>query len=420
MRKIFVALFVILGFTMLFLGFAGAVVKAEAADSNSWASKSRMPTERFGLGAADANGLVYAIGGTHYAIINGVSTPAPTSANEAYDPTTDTWRTKTPLPTPITNFGIATYQNKIYCIGGTTNEVYDPEKDVWQLLTPMITPRTDLQANAVGGKIYLIGGNNATTVGPSQISNLNEVYDPTTDAWTTKSPLPSAVSDYASTIVNGRIYIISGRSQSGLSDAVQVYDPQSDSWSNIASIPTPVQGAAASLIPDTYSETNANGVQSTQALFVIGGTIQSDPIHATNLTQVYSPQTNIWTNGTSILYPESELAAVSMNTTIFAIGGGQNAFFNPQSNLNQQYGPNITQNLSNSLPTLTPVALATLAPSPTPTPSITAPPLSFSPSSNPSPSIPELPSVMVLLSLVVAATVILGLRHMSSKNKNQG
>ena len=40
------------------------------------------------------------------------------NATEAYNPGTDTWTLKAPMPTSRDGFGIAVYQNKIYCIGG--------------------------------------------------------------------------------------------------------------------------------------------------------------------------------------------------------------------------------------------------------------------------------------------------------------
>ncbi len=368
-----------------------------------------MPTERVSLGAAVANGVVYAVGGTHYEMISGKSTQAPTNSNEAYDPVTDTWTAKAPMQTPLTSFGIAVYQNKIYCIGGTTNEVYDTRKDTWQLMSPMPNLRTALQANVVDGKIYLIGGVIAMTSGPEQFSTLNEVYDPATDTWNAKAPLPLAVANYASAVVNDLIYIISGRSKNGsttnIIDAVQVYDPQSDSWTASASIPIPVSTAAATAIAALTTKTDANDQESTEALFVIGGLTKTDPFHAANLTQIYYPQNNTWASGAPLLYPRGGLAAVSIDSSIFAIGGGSHVFFNPQSNANQQYGPNITQNSSNAVPTPTQSSMPTPTPAPTQTPSL--PP-------NPSPSIPEFLvgfPFAVLLLCVVATAVYLRQKH---------
>ena len=133
-----------------------------AADLGSWTTKAAMHEARSGLGVAVVNGKIYAIGGS---TLQGSPpyTGGIVGTNEEYDTATDTWVFKKPMPTPRMNFGIAVYNNKIYCIGGeprtNINEVYDPATDTWETKAPMPTPRDGLRANVVNGKIYLIGGN---------------------------------------------------------------------------------------------------------------------------------------------------------------------------------------------------------------------------------------------------------------------
>jgi hypothetical protein len=58
-----------------------------------------------------------------------------------------TWALKNPMPTPRTEFGVATVNNKIYAIGGysgsvlRTVEEYDPATDTWTRKADMPTPR---------------------------------------------------------------------------------------------------------------------------------------------------------------------------------------------------------------------------------------------------------------------------------------
>lgn len=184
---------------------------------DSWASKAPMQQARGYLGVAVVNGKIYAIGGSTYhgkwPVTNGI-----VGTNEEYDPATDTWSFKKPMPTPRYGFATAVYQNKIYCIGGVTgyststgrlitgvNEVYDPATDTWETKAPMPTARWLLQANVVNGKIYLIGGQNG---GLSTI--VNEVYDPEIDAWTTMAPMPTAAQSHASAVVDNKIYVAGG------------------------------------------------------------------------------------------------------------------------------------------------------------------------------------------------------------------
>lgn len=168
--------------------------------------------------------------------------------------------------TPRNYFALATYQNKIYCMGGLTNstlsginEVYNPASDSWESKTAMPTPRHDLDANVVNGKIYLISGLVQhrwfpNVKGTYELTNITEVYDPATDTWTTKAPIPNAVHDYASTVVNKKIYIISGT-------LTQIYNPETDTWRYGAASPFPVDMAGGATIAGVMP----------QRVYVIGG-----------------------------------------------------------------------------------------------------------------------------------------------------
>lgn len=204
------------------------------AAADSWVSKAGMLRGRSCLGVAVVYGKIYAIGG---ASASGFS-----SFNEQYDPTIGTWTLKAPMPTSRSAFGIAVFQDKIYCIGGYAmnankkgdatgvNEAYDPATDTWQTKTPMLEPSLNVRANVVDGKIYLIGGSTNGTI--------NQVYDPTTDLWTTKASVPTAVSSYASAVICNKIYIFT-------SNLTQIYNAENDSWSLGAPAPSPVILATA-------------------------------------------------------------------------------------------------------------------------------------------------------------------------------
>lgn len=85
-------------------------------------------------------------------------------------------------------------------------EEYDPATDQWTARAPMPTPRNDLFAGAVGGKIYAVGGR----IGSAQITvaedtNVVEEYDPARDQWIGKGRAPIRRSGMAGAVSNGRI-----------------------------------------------------------------------------------------------------------------------------------------------------------------------------------------------------------------------
>jgi N-acetylneuraminic acid mutarotase len=267
-----------------------------------------MPTPRLGPGVAVVNGKLYAIGGGNE--------DGQLNTNEEYDPATNTWTTKRPMPTSRGEFAIAVYQNKIYVIGGGgdfgleevtgINEAYDPSTDTWTTKTPMPTARQFLCANVVNGKIYLIGGSKPWMQGKAPVPNVNEVYDPSTDSWTTKTPPPAQVENYASAVFDNKIFIIGGTAVGYISNLTQVYHPETDTWTSGTPIPTATWGAAAGA---------TTGVAAPKRIYVIGG----NPTF--NLNQVYDPVTDTWTTGTPMPTNRYGLGIAVVNDMLYAIGG---------------------------------------------------------------------------------------------------
>jgi N-acetylneuraminic acid mutarotase len=294
--------------------------------TDKWVEKAPMPTERYYFGAVAVNGTIYAIGGITYIPERkpGHITTT-TNVNEAYDPANDVWTEKAPMPSPhwLDSYGIAVWQNKIYCIGGPANNVYDPATDTWETKTPMPSSRHFLTANVVNEKIYLIGG---LALGPPPAwagngyityssSNLTEVYEPATDSWSEKSPIPYAVDSYASAVIDNKIYVISGRVGGNLTGLVQVYDTLIDKWSYATPIPIPVEPAAAGMMT----------IANKKAIFVVGGRVSWGTGNGTDLNQVYFPENDSWTTGAPLLANRFALSVAVVNDRLYAIGGMGNS-----------------------------------------------------------------------------------------------
>jgi len=359
-------------FTVLFvilLSFSSLLVLNAKAQEDSWASKTPIPTQRYRLRATTVNDKIFAIGGIRlHGPLNVRS-----EANEEYDPIMDTWVSRTPMPTPRAYFGIVVYQNRIYCIGGSTytyesvapvisvsgvNEVYDPKTDTWENKTSMPTPRDDLDANIVNGKIYLIGG-----MTNEQTSNLNEVYDPQTETWTTMSPLPTPVSLYASAVVDEKIYVIGGLlNRNGPSYLTQIYDPTTDSWSSGSSVPSNPEG----YYPGGAGATS--GVFARRRIYVFGGSEAGLFGRSLNTTLIYDPEKDAWSYGARMITGRSGIGVASVKDVFYAVGGVIN--WGGYTGANEQYIPlgyddSILPDPSDTpLPTLSP----SIEPTPTQTP----------------------------------------------------
>jgi len=283
---------------LVFLTASSAVI-AEPASSdeiteNSWTTKSPMPQAISGIKAAVANGKIYVMGA---------------DANYEYDPVADNWTAKTPMPTPRRNFGIVTCQNKIYVIGGDDtglNEVYDPSIDHWTTKASMPTPREGMAANAVDGKIYVIGGIlSGENIDDAVFYDVNEVYYPETDTWTTKASIPKNAGGYSSVVVDKKIYVIG--------NLTQIYNTATDGWSYGTPIPTIVQGAGIGATTGNFAP---------KRIYVFGGIHYNFNFFETvNLTQVYDPESDVWAMGSPMPKARTGLCVAIVDDVLYALGG---------------------------------------------------------------------------------------------------
>jgi len=76
-----------------------------------------------------------------------------------------------------------------------------------------------------------------------------EEYDPETDKWTKKAPIPTARDWFATSVVNGKIYAIGGWTPGGvIVPTVEIYDPETDTWTKGVDIPERRANLSASAV----------------------------------------------------------------------------------------------------------------------------------------------------------------------------
>ena len=249
--------------------------------------------------------------------------------------TTVTWSAKAPMPTARTWISAAAYGGSVYVFGGLSNttklatvERYNPGTNSWDSRTPMLAPRYATSAVTLNGKIYVIGGVNAS----NQIQNIVEVYDPVSDTWSTAAPMPSARSRLAAVAgPDGKIYAIGGSTTSmldrtGYSSLVEVYDPTTNSWTTAAPMNTPRVGLAAAV--------------SGGKIYAFGGYGRPPGYTARYLVTVeaYDPVSNSWSSSPSMKAARYGLAAAGAANGLIYLIGGKNESSVPPSN-NEEYIP---------------------------------------------------------------------------------
>ena len=202
--------------------------------ADTWTRKQDMPGVRNSSGVllfSGTSGVSGVIGGKLYTLSDCYYGDAPRfyrcdpSLFFRYNATTDQW---TVLPSPSFTYKAGGVIGGKFYVAGTSRdpytgqatlrtEVYDPATNRWSRRAPppvAVDPGSAASA-VLKGQLYLIGGRVAHPPdGPIDTIRTVTAYDPTTNTWTTKAPLPSTRLGFAATKVflNGqpRIEVVGG------------------------------------------------------------------------------------------------------------------------------------------------------------------------------------------------------------------
>lgn len=219
----------------------------------------------------------------------------------------------------------------------------EQDRGAWRTAAPAPMKRTEVAAATVGGKIYVVGGFEEPSLGNLlnfAITPAVEEYDPSTDRWTTKAAMPVGLHHVGIGVVGGRLYIIGGYKQSGMSvwspvATVYAYDPATDSWSERAAMPT-ARGALSVTVHDGK-------------LYAIGGF--GDRANSAAV-EVYDPVRNSWVSRAPLPTPRDHLATATAAGKIYAIGGRLKGDYHRNLSMTEVYDPNADKwNRAPDLPT---------------------------------------------------------------------
>ncbi|MEZ6093627.1 MAG: kelch repeat-containing protein [Pirellulaceae bacterium] len=181
---------------------------------------SMSTTRAYAAFATDpGSGLIFAIGGVNAdgSVINSV---------ESYDPLTQSWATRTALPTALADASaVADGTGNLFVFGGrragfgsndATNSVYrySIATNSWQLIntTPIPLRNATAVAGPNNGIAYLIGGQNNTNAALDTVF----AFEFATGTWVQETTLPVAVRDASASLdAEGHLMLIGGRNNLG-------------------------------------------------------------------------------------------------------------------------------------------------------------------------------------------------------------
>jgi N-acetylneuraminic acid mutarotase len=200
--------------------------------TDTWTSRGMLPSNGT-MGVAALGGRLYVVAW------EGAWGQSPRGVVESYDPTTGEWARHASPIIQRQQFAAAALNGILYVVGGHEGEdysraleAYDPATDTWTVKTPMQHPRKWMTVAVANGKLYAIGGDGNINGHVRSLHSSVEAYDPVTDSWTPKAPLPTKLIFAAADVVDGIIYVVGGGPlYSTATPNVYAYDPESDTWS---------------------------------------------------------------------------------------------------------------------------------------------------------------------------------------------
>jgi len=302
-----------------------------ALAQGSWTKLAPFPEPAEEISGAAAGGKMYVFAGL-------APVWKPIGMVYEYDPATNRWTRKHTMALPSHHVAFTTYHDKIYAFGGFVlpesgppgwvpiNNAweYDPAADSWKALAPMPTKRGSALAAVVNDKIYVIGG--ASTIPGSKETAIFpthphisvgtvEEYDPATNTWRERSPMPTPRNHAAIGVVNGKIYVIGGRVGAafiGLASDISVveeYDPGTDQWS----------GPRARM---PFARSAIGAAVYGGRIYVAGGEYQDPHMMATfRAVEAFDPATNSWTEMPPMPVSRHGLAVGVVGNRLYVISG---------------------------------------------------------------------------------------------------
>ncbi len=208
----------------------------------SWVAMANIPVTLTFPVVVSLSGEIHMIGG-------GAASGA-TDIHIRYTPVTNTWDTLAPVPYLAQQPAGAVLNGKIHYFGGgypnsgtplDKHFVFDPTSNTWDSAAFLPQPRVIMEAAALNGKLYAIGGQPDKT--------LFQEYDPASDTWTTKNPLPDQNFWYSTIAINnGEMYRFGGGGYVSPVDFIHQYNAVNDSWNLIGAIPATVHAIAGASI----------------------------------------------------------------------------------------------------------------------------------------------------------------------------
>ncbi|MBX7114529.1 MAG: hypothetical protein K1X64_09415 [Myxococcaceae bacterium] len=216
------------------------------------------------------------------------------TAVDIYEPFSNRWKPTAPAPFPLNQLASTLRNGKVLVQSSTLNAnsmLFDPVTETWALVAaPALNNRILAVASVLDdGRLFLAGG-----AAPAFAPRYNDVqlFNPDSGTWATAKPMSRPRSDFAATVVNGKVLVHDG--------VAELYDPVADVWVDAGVTTAGTDQQSSTLLP--------NGK-------ILVATLGSFP-------QLYDPVDGGWSNtGPMATIHRSHTATLLTNGQLLVAGG---------------------------------------------------------------------------------------------------
>jgi hypothetical protein len=281
--------------------------------------------DRASMSQARSNHTATVLTSGHVLVAGGTAGASTVRTSERYNPIDDTWKAVGLLHDSRSNHTATLLPNSTVMVaGGFTKqestgstqsvEIYYPDTELWLPTTPLISSRSfHTSVILPDGNVMVMGG----LGGSGQYLNSVEIYYSTSRVWATLPAMASARSQHSATLLqDGRVLVAGGVGPGGVlglgGNDVEVYDPTTNSWSSLAPMTRERHSHTAGLLVDGR-------------VLMSGG---NDGFAETGTTDIYDPKTNTWqfvtninTGATMVIPRQDHTSIVLPNNRVLSLGG---------------------------------------------------------------------------------------------------
>ena len=296
------------------------------------------------------------------------------NSTTSYDLGNNTWASTNLAQRPYTgnHHAAEVINGKWYLFGGLGAgggkvQIYNPSNNTWTLGADMPFAAGSSSSAVVNGKVYVAGGI-VYSGGTGNTTNRVAMYDPATNTWTEKAPMPQGRNHAAAATDGGKLYIFGGRGVGSGNDntvangfdTLQIYDPATDTWQS-----SDDAGSTLAPLPQARGGTG-KAVYYNGEFYIMGGeTLNGAGATANNVydrVDIYNPTTNTWRLGTSMPTARHGIFPILIGQRIYVAGGGTKAGYS-NSTILEIYNPGGSSSTPPPTPTVgTPSPTATTTP----------------------------------------------------------